>query len=56
MSIQWLQIDNQLYGSTDPIFLYPTVVPKEGENADEAHPVILASYCRSKDTCIDFFI
>ncbi|KAI9097290.1 hypothetical protein DFS34DRAFT_116945 [Phlyctochytrium arcticum] len=45
--IKWLQIDNQLYEGLEPIFLYPTVIPKEGE--EDYHPVLMMSLSRSKD-------
>ncbi|KAJ3037263.1 hypothetical protein HDV00_001828 [Rhizophlyctis rosea] len=47
-SIKWLQIDNQLYGCLEPIFVYPTVLPKEGD--EEIHPVLMATLSKSKDT------
>ncbi|KAI8610486.1 hypothetical protein BC830DRAFT_1069804 [Chytriomyces sp. MP71] len=54
-SINWLQIDNQLYGSLDPIFMYPSVLPKEGE--ESFHPVLMASLSKSKDSSygVDFY-
>ncbi|KAJ3031870.1 UNVERIFIED_CONTAM: hypothetical protein HDU68_011629 [Siphonaria sp. JEL0065] len=54
-SINWLQIDNQRYGSLDPIFLYPSVLPKEGE--ESFHPVFMASLSKSKDSSygVDFY-
>ncbi|KAI8844441.1 hypothetical protein BJ741DRAFT_543605 [Chytriomyces cf. hyalinus JEL632] len=54
-SINWLQIDNQLYGSLDPIFMYPSVLPKEGE--ESFHPVFMASLSKSKDSSygVDFY-
>ncbi|KAJ3072035.1 hypothetical protein HDU98_004400 [Podochytrium sp. JEL0797] len=54
-SINWLQIDNQRYGSLDPIFLYPSVLPKEGE--ESFHPVLMASLSKSKDSSygVDFY-
>ncbi|KAJ3192438.1 hypothetical protein HK101_006567 [Irineochytrium annulatum] len=48
-SIGWLQIDNQLPGTLEPIFLYPTVLPKEGE--ETYHPVLMATLSKSKDSC-----
>ncbi|KAI8823370.1 uncharacterized protein EV422DRAFT_352091 [Fimicolochytrium jonesii] len=47
-SIKWLQIDNQLYGGLEPIFVYPSVIPKEGEG-EEDRPVLLVTVSRSKD-------
>ncbi|KAJ3408710.1 hypothetical protein HDV05_004781 [Chytridiales sp. JEL 0842] len=54
-SINWLQVDNQLYGSLEPIFIYPTVLPKEGE--EDFHPVLLASLSKSKDASygVDYY-
>ncbi|KAJ3052099.1 hypothetical protein HK097_006900 [Rhizophlyctis rosea] len=53
-SIKWLQIDNQLYGCLEPIFVYPTVLQKEGD--EDIHPVLMATLSKSKDTCkrLDF--
>ncbi|KAI9141282.1 hypothetical protein BKA69DRAFT_1124929 [Paraphysoderma sedebokerense] len=47
--VKWIQIDNQLYGGIEPIVLYPTVIPKEGQDAD-AHPTFHAALVKSKDT------
>jgi vacuolar protein sorting-associated protein 13A/C len=44
-----MQVDNQLYGSLEPIFIYPSVLPKEGE--EDSHPVLLATLSKSKDSC-----
>ncbi|KAJ3110151.1 hypothetical protein HK100_003137 [Physocladia obscura] len=57
-SINWLQIykiDNQLYGSLVPIFLYPSVLPKEGQ--ESIHPVFMASLSKSKDSSygVDYY-
>ncbi|KAI8912336.1 hypothetical protein DFJ77DRAFT_511881 [Powellomyces hirtus] len=46
-SMKWLQIDNQLYGGLEPIFVYPSVIPKEGE--EDYHPVLMITFSRSKD-------
>ncbi|KAJ3171453.1 hypothetical protein HDU88_007532 [Geranomyces variabilis] len=46
-SMKWLQVDNQLYGGLEPIFLYPSVIPKEGE--EDYHPVLMITLSRSKD-------
>ena len=46
-SLKWLQIDNQMYGCMEPIFLYPTVVPNEETEDDK--PVFLATLSQSKD-------
>ncbi|KAI7863890.1 hypothetical protein BDF14DRAFT_1998124 [Spinellus fusiger] len=47
-SIQWLQIDNQLPGSTFPILLYPTTLPKN-KNEDLAHPTFHMALDKVKD-------
>ncbi|KAH9250730.1 hypothetical protein BASA81_011446 [Batrachochytrium salamandrivorans] len=54
-SLMWLQIDNQMYGCMNPIFVYPTVLPKEGK--DEWQPVLMLSLCKSKDTSfgVDYY-
>ncbi|TPX68863.1 hypothetical protein SpCBS45565_g02841 [Spizellomyces sp. 'palustris'] len=54
-SVKWLQIDNQLYEGLEPIFLYPSVIPKEGE--EDYHPVLMTALSRSKDPSygVDFF-
>lgn len=48
-SIKWMQIDNQLYGGLEPIFMYPTNIPRDGE--EEFKPVLFCTYTKSKDTC-----
>lgn len=45
---KWIQIDNQLYGGIFPILLYPSVVPKTGEQL-EAHPIFHTAITRVKD-------
>ncbi|OAJ41917.1 hypothetical protein BDEG_25446 [Batrachochytrium dendrobatidis JEL423] len=54
-SLMWLQIDNQMYGCINPIFMYPTVLPKEGK--EEWQPVLMLSLCKSKDTSfgVDYY-
>ncbi|KAL8726828.1 MAG: hypothetical protein Q9166_006444 [cf. Caloplaca sp. 2 TL-2023] len=47
-TIKWIQIDNQLYGGIFPILLYPSVVPKTG-NEMEAHPIFHTMLTRVKD-------
>jgi vacuolar protein sorting-associated protein 13A/C len=47
-SIQWVQIDNQLYGGIFPMILYPSVVPKNTKEI-EAHPSVHAMITRVKD-------
>lgn len=48
VSLQWIQIDNQMYGCMEPILLYPTVV--SNEDKDEEHPIFLATSSQLKDT------
>ncbi|KAI9289370.1 hypothetical protein BC943DRAFT_349025 [Umbelopsis sp. AD052] len=49
VSIQWLQIDNQFFGSTFPILLYPTAIPKDdAENA--GYPTFHFAIDKVKDT------
>lgn len=45
---KWIQIDNQMYGCIFPIVLYPTIVPKDGNELD-VHPTLEASVIRLKD-------
>ena len=45
---KWIQVDNQLYGGIFPILMYPSVVPKAGEDL-EAHPIFHAAITRVKD-------
>nr|KAJ3420850.1 hypothetical protein HK105_005137 [Polyrhizophydium stewartii] len=47
-SLKWLQIDNQIYGCMEPIFVYPTILSKEGK--EDFQPVLMMSLCKSKDT------
>ncbi|KAJ3092913.1 hypothetical protein HK102_000456 [Quaeritorhiza haematococci] len=47
--IKWLQIDNQLYGGLEPIFVYPTVIPKGIQKNGEEAPVLWLELCKSKD-------
>ncbi|KAI8995070.1 hypothetical protein BC832DRAFT_588068 [Gaertneriomyces semiglobifer] len=47
-NIKWLQVDNQLYGGLEPIFLYPTVLPREGE--EDYRPFLMITLSKSKDT------
>ena len=46
-SLKWLQVDNQIYGCSNPIFLYPTVLPKDEK--EDYHPVLMMTLCKSKD-------
>lgn len=47
--LQWFQVDNQLTGASNPIFVYPTVLEQNRKDKDEEKPVLFASYCVSKD-------
>ncbi|KAG0213348.1 hypothetical protein BGX28_004686 [Mortierella sp. GBA30] len=48
MLVKWLQIDNQLYGGSNPIILCPTITPKDGKDAT-AHPTLHSALIRAKD-------
>ncbi|KAI5287431.1 hypothetical protein KEM54_006005 [Ascosphaera aggregata] len=48
LTIKWIQIDNQLYGGIFPIVVYPSVVPKTGQEM-EAHPIFHFKVTRVKD-------
>ncbi|KAI8884432.1 hypothetical protein K501DRAFT_332624 [Backusella circina FSU 941] len=48
LSIQWLQIDNQLYGSTYPILCFPSTLPKVTSEL-ETHPTLHVSLDKVKD-------
>ncbi|KJK94605.1 Vacuolar protein sorting-associated protein [Metarhizium anisopliae BRIP 53284] len=48
LAVQWMQIDNQLYGGIFPMVLYPSVVPKRANEVD-AHPSLHAMVSRVKD-------
>lgn len=54
-SLQWLQIDNQMYGCIEPILLYPTVVSRF--NDAEEQPILLMTTSQSKDTSygVDYY-
>ncbi|KAG7665092.1 VPS13 [[Candida] subhashii] len=47
MKLKWIQIDNQLYGGIFPIILYPSVIPKAGNELSN-HPAFSTSVCRVK--------
>lgn len=51
--IKWIQFDNQLLSSLDPIVLYPTVLPKVSVEMDQ-HPCIHLALVRSKDSSFAF--
>ncbi|KAJ3227354.1 hypothetical protein HK099_002420 [Clydaea vesicula] len=46
-TLKWIQIDNQLYGCIEPIFVYPTNLPKDGD--EQFRPVLLGTLTKSKD-------
>ncbi|RCH95152.1 hypothetical protein CU098_002571, partial [Rhizopus stolonifer] len=48
LSLQWLQIDNQLYGSTYPILCYPTTLPKVSHELS-THPTLHVALDKVKD-------
>ncbi|KAJ1653989.1 Vacuolar protein sorting-associated protein 13 [Dispira simplex] len=46
--IDWIQFDNQLYGGLNEIVLYPTIIPKGGQEAEMRH-VLHVALVRAKD-------
>ncbi|KAI9302632.1 hypothetical protein BJ944DRAFT_290009 [Cunninghamella echinulata] len=52
MGIQWLQIDNQLYGASYPILFYPTTLPKKAPPNDNTHPAFHLALDKLKDTSL----
>ncbi|CAO3643748.1 unnamed protein product [Cunninghamella blakesleeana] len=52
LGIQWLQIDNQLYGATYPIMFYPTTLPKRAPPNDNTHPTFHLALDKLKDTSL----
>ncbi|KAF9166895.1 hypothetical protein DFQ26_006563 [Actinomortierella ambigua] len=48
MMVRWLQIDNQLYGGSNPIILAPTQLPKDTKDA-QSHPTLHGALVRAKD-------
>lgn len=48
MKMKWMQIDNQLFGGVFPVILFPSIVPKSGDEM-EAHPTFSAAITRVKD-------
>lgn len=48
LAVNWIQIDNQLYGGIFPMVLYPSVVPKKAQELD-SHPSVHAMISRVKD-------
>jgi vacuolar protein sorting-associated protein 13A/C len=60
VSLKWLQVDNQLASSLNPIFIYPTVIHENSTNSNDQakeHSVLFASLCKSKDTThgVDYY-
>ncbi|RKF58530.1 Vacuolar protein sorting-associated protein 13 [Erysiphe neolycopersici] len=47
-SINWVQIDNQLYGGIFPMILYPSIVPQNSKES-RSHPSVHAMLTRVKD-------
>jgi vacuolar protein sorting-associated protein 13A/C len=48
LCIKWIQVDNQLYGALYPIILYPTEIPKHG-NESNLHPALRFIAVKTKD-------
>ncbi|KAG1472355.1 hypothetical protein G6F56_001588 [Rhizopus delemar] len=48
LSIEWFQVDNQLYGSTYPILCYPTTLPKVATELT-THPTLHIALDKVKD-------
>ncbi|KAI9251543.1 hypothetical protein BY458DRAFT_17568 [Sporodiniella umbellata] len=48
LSIEWFQMDNQLYGSTYPILCYPTTLPKVATELT-THPTLHIALDKVKD-------
>lgn len=48
LKLKWLQIDNQMYPTTFPVLLYPTVVPKSEKEMDK-HPVFSVGISKMND-------
>ncbi|GMM33802.1 membrane morphogenesis protein [Saccharomycopsis crataegensis] len=47
-NLKWVQVDNQLFGGTYPIVIYPSVVPQSSQEV-ESHPTFHFSVSRVKD-------
>ena len=47
--IKWLQVDNQIGGALNPIFIYPTILKHSDKDKDIDNPVFFATYSLSKD-------
>ncbi|SAL98237.1 hypothetical protein [Absidia glauca] len=48
-SIDWIQIDNQLFGSPYPILFYPTTLRKDSPPNTDAHPALHLALDKVKD-------
>ncbi|KAG1054811.1 hypothetical protein G6F43_003196 [Rhizopus delemar] len=48
LGIEWIQIDNQLFGSTYPILCYPSARPKVS-NEQTTHPTLHVALDKAKD-------
>ncbi|KAJ1923434.1 Vacuolar protein sorting-associated protein 13, partial [Tieghemiomyces parasiticus] len=46
--IEWIQVDNQLYGGLNEILLYPTLLPRPGQET-ETRPTLHMALVRAKD-------
>lgn len=46
--IKWIQIDNQLFGATYDILLFPSTIPKDGKEL-EARPTLETAVLLLKD-------
>lgn len=47
--IQWLQIDNQLFGTTYPILFYPSTLPRKAPPGSNVHPAFHLALDKVKD-------
>jgi vacuolar protein sorting-associated protein 13A/C len=50
LDLKWIQIDNQLFGASFPIVLFPVQVPSDMKEL-EGHPTIQTSVAVLKDRC-----
>ncbi|KAG1248448.1 hypothetical protein G6F68_013787 [Rhizopus microsporus] len=48
LGIEWIQVDNQLFGSTYPILCYPSARPKVS-NEQTTHPTLHVALDKAKD-------
>lgn len=47
--IKWLQVDNQIGGAFNPIFIYPSILKQNEKEKEIENPVFFATYSLSKD-------